>query len=140
MEFKEVVAFLETHHRGVISTKTQSGSVHVSIVFCGPYFGSAAFVSVYPRSQKIKNLRLDNHCSVLAVTDDWKSFVSIEGRATLYDYVNTAPQKMQSLLREVYMACSTTQHPNWEDFDAAMIKQKAVVVLVRPKMIYGSIR
>lgn len=140
MEFNEVIQFLATHHRGLISTKTKRGSIHSSVVVCGPYKGNAAFVSVYPRSQKIKNLRRDDTCTVLAVSKDWTSYVSIEGRAKLYDYVNTDSRKMHFLLREVYMACSNTPHPDWEDFDKAMVRQEAVVVLVVPDKIYGLLR
>ena len=107
---------------------------------CGAYKGTAAFVSVYPQSQKIKNLRRDANCTVLAVTEDWRSYVTVEGTATLLDYVNTNPDVMRTMLREVYMSCSSTPHPNWDEFDDAMVKQKAVIVLVEPHKIYGLLR
>ena len=55
------------------------GPAHSSIVVCGAYEGNAAFVSVYPKSQKIRNLRRDPNCTVLCVTDDWREWVSVEG-------------------------------------------------------------
>lgn len=140
MEFQDIANFLEANHRGVISTKRPDGAVHSSIVVCGAYKGTAAFVSVYPKSQKIKNLRRDANCTVLAVTEDWRSYVTVEGTATLLDYVNTNPDVMRTMLREVYMSCSSTPHPNWDEFDDAMVKQKAVIVLVEPHKIYGLLR
>ena len=44
------------------------------------------------------------------------------------------------MLREVYMACSDTPHPNWEEYDEAMVKQDAVIVLVHPHKVYGLLR
>ena len=62
MDFDDASLFLETHHQGVIATRRPNGATHSSIVVVGAYEGNAAFVSVYPRSQKIRNLRRDPNC------------------------------------------------------------------------------
>ena len=140
MDFNDVVPFFETHKRGVIATRRPNGATHSSIVVCGAYEGNAAFVSVYPRSQKIRNLRRDPNCTVLSVRDDWREWVSVEGQATLINYNNTDAEEMRVLLRKVYMACSHTEHPDWEEYDQAMIDQEAVIVLVKPERVYGLVR
>ena len=140
MKFEEIVPFLATNHRGVISTQKPNGAMHSSIVVCGAYEGNAAFVSVYPKSQKVKNMRRNSDCTVLAVAKDWRSYVVIEGKATLFDYSNTETDKMRIMLRDVYMACSDTPHPNWEEYDEAMVRQEAVIVLVHPSRVYGLLR
>ena len=140
MNFADVVPFLQDNHRGVIATRRPNGATHSSIVVCGAYDGNAAFVSVYPRSQKIRNLRRDSNCTILAVTDDWREWVSVEGKATLYDYGNMDAEEMRVMLRKVYMACSHSEHPDWEEYDQAMIDQEAVIVLVSPERVYGLLR
>ena len=140
MDFDDARPFLETHHRGVIATRRPNGATHSSIVVVGAYEGNAAFVSVYPRSQKIRNLRRDPNCTVLGVTDHWREWVSVEGQATLFDYNNMDAEEMRVMLREVYMACSHTEHPDWEEYDQAMIDQEAVIVLVKPDRVYGLLR
>ena len=140
MEFSDVEPFLQRHHRGMIATRRQNGATHSSIVVCGAYEGKAAFVSVYPRSVKVRNLRSDPNCTVLAVTDDWRSYAVIEGMAALYDYGNTQAEEMRQMLRKVYMACSDTEHPDWDEYDQAMIDQEGVVVLVSPDRVYGLLR
>ncbi len=140
MDFDDARPFLETHHRGVIATRRPNGATHSSIVVVGAYEGNAAFVSVYPRSQKIRNLRRDPNCTVLGVTDHWREWVSVEGQATLFDYNNMDAEEMRVMLREVYMACSHTEHPDWEEYDQAMIDQEAVIVLVKPERVYGLLR
>ena len=140
MNFADVVPFFQDNHRGVIATRRPDGATHSSIVVCGAYDGNAAFVSVYPRSQKIRNLRRDPNCTVLGVTDDWREWVSVEGKATLYDYGNMDAEEMRVMLRKVYMACSHSEHPDWEEYDQAMIDQEAVIVLVAPERVYGLLR
>ncbi len=140
MDFDDARPFLETHHRGVIATRRPNGATHSSIVVVGAYEGNAAFVSVYPRSQKIRNLRRDPNCTVLGVTDHWREWASVEGQATLFDYNNMDAEEMRVMLREVYMACSHTEHPDWEEYDQAMIDQEAVIVLVKPDRVYGLLR
>ena len=40
-------------------------------------------------------------------------------------------------LREVFRACGDKDHPDWEEYDEAMVKQDAVIVLVKPDRVYG---
>ena len=140
MNFEDVRPFMESHHRGVISTRRANGATHSSIVVCGAYQGSAAFVSVYPRSVKIRNLRRDANCTILCVDDHWRGYAVVEGHAKLFDYENTDAEEIRQMMRKVYLACSATEHPNWDEFDQAMIDQKAVAVLVTPERVYGLLR
>ena len=140
MEFRDAEGFLRANHRGVVTTRQADGATHASIVVCGAYEGNAAFVAVRGSSAKVRNLRRDPACTVLAVTDDWRAFVSVEGQASLYDASNTDAEELRVLLRKVYRACGDKDHPDWDEYDQAMVKQKAVVVLVRPERVYGLLR
>ena len=140
MEFKDVRPFMETNHRGVITTRRSNGATQTSIVVCGAHKGNAAFVSVRGSSAKVRNLRRDPNCTVLAVTDDWRSFAAVEGQARLFDAANTDAEELRVLLREVYRACGDKDHPDWEEYDSAMVQQDAVVVLVKPERVYGLLR
>lgn len=140
MEFEEVRPFLQRHHRGVITTYQPNGAAHASIVVCGAYQGHAAFVIVRGTSVKVRNLRRDPRCTVLAVTADWREWVTVEGTAQLFDATNTEAEKLRQLLRDVYRACGDKDHPDWDEYDQAMRQQEAVVVLVRPDRVYGLVR
>ncbi len=140
MEFEEVRPFLERNHWGVVTTHQPNGAAHMSIVVCGAYQGHAAFVAVRGKSLKVRNLRRDPRCTVLAVKKDWHSWVSVEGEAQLFDYNNTDAEEVRTLIREVYRACGDKDHPDWEEYDQAMRAQEAVVVLVRPERVYALLR
>jgi len=131
---------MESHHQGVITTLQRNGATQVSIVVCGAYQGNAAFVSVQGSSAKVRNLRRNPQCTVLTVTPDWRSFVAVQGLATLHDAGDTDAEELRVLMREVYRACGDKDHPDWVEFDQAMVQQKAVVVLVKPDQVYGRVR
>ena len=140
MEFADVQPFLQRHHRGVITTYQLNGAAHASIVVCGAYQDQAAFVIVRGKSVKVRNLRRNPRCTVLAVTADWRGWVSVEGEAQLFDVRNTEAEQLRLLLRDVYRACGDKEHPDWDEYDQAMRQQDAVVVLVRPQRVYGLLR
>jgi len=140
MEFEDVRPFLQRHHRGVITTYQPNGAAHASIVVCGAYQEYAAFVIVRGTSVKVRNLRRDPRCTVLAVTADWRGWVTVEGTAQLFDYSNTDAETVRQMLRDVYRACGDKDHPDWEEYDRAMRQQDAVIVLVRPERVYGLLR
>lgn len=140
MNFADVQPFLQRHHRGVITTYRPNGAMHASIVVCGAYREQAAFVIVRGTSVKARHLRRDPRCTVLAVTEDWRSWASVEGTAQLFDYANTDAETMRRMLREVFRACGDKEHPDWEEYDRAMRQQDAVIVLVRPEKVYGLVR
>ncbi len=137
MEFEQARPFMETNHRGVITTMQRNGAMQNSIVVCGAYQGNAAFVSVRGSAAKVRNLRRDPKCTVMAVDDNWRGCVMVEGQARLFDYRNTDQEEMRQLLRQVYRACGDKDHPDWEEYDRAMVEQDAVVVLVEPQRVYG---
>ena len=137
MEFEDVRSHFENNHRGVITTFQATGAAHSSIVVCGAYQGNAAFVIVKGRSAKTRNLRKDARCTVMSVADNWRTCAIVEGHATLMDYHNTDAEKMRGELREVFRACGDKDHPDWEEYDQAMAKQDAVIVLVKPDRVYG---
>ena len=139
MDFEDVRAFMESNHPGVITTHQRHGASQVSIVVCGAYQGNAAFVSVRGNSAKVRNLRRNPQCTVLSVTPDWRRFAVVEGQATLSDAGNTDAEELRLLLREVYRACGDKDHPDWEEYDRAMVQQEAVVVLVKPDRVYGRV-
>ncbi|MDP6583730.1 MAG: TIGR03618 family F420-dependent PPOX class oxidoreductase [Anaerolineales bacterium] len=140
MNYEEALPFLRKNHKGVVSTTRPDGSTHSSIVVCGIYEDQPTFVSVYPKSQKIINLRRNPNCTLVSVTGDWRNYAVIEGKVSMMDYNGTDNELMRIKLREAYMSCSDIPHPNWEEYDDAMIRQEAVIVSLEPTKVYGLLR
>ncbi len=140
MDFEQARPFIEKTHWAVVTTLEPDGLAQSSVIVAGAYQGKAAFCIVRGASKKARNLRRDPRCTVLYVTKDWRSWVTVEGEATLYDYHNTDAEEYRVMLREIFRACGDEDHSDWEEYDQAMVKQDAVVVLVDPKRVFGQLR
>ena len=139
MEFEDIRSFLESNHRAVVQTIQANGAVHASVVVCGAYQGYMALASVYPKSRKVRNLRRNPQCTVLSVTPDWRCYVVVEGQARLMGAFNTDIEELRVTLREIFRACSGQEHPDWDEYDRAMVAQDAVAILVTPERVYGKL-
>ena len=139
MDFEQARMFLQSNHRGVVTTFQRNGAAQSSIVVCGAYQDYLALVSVRGKSAKVRNLRRDPRCTVTATAADWRNYVVLEGKATLLDYRNTDAEEMRQKLRDVFRVCGDHDHPNWEEYDRAMREQDGVVVLITPDRIYGKL-
>ena len=140
MDFERVQGFMSSHHRAVVNTFQPDGSVQSSIVVAGAMDGKVVFVSVNGRSLKVRNLRRDGRCTVLAVTADWRQYVVVEGRTELFDSSNTGAEALRVMLRDTYRACGDHDHPDWDEYDRVMRRQEAVVAWVHPQRVYGLLR
>lgn len=140
MRFQDIEYFLKENHRGVITTKKKDGALHSSIIVCGAFENKAAFVAVRGKSMKVVNLRKDSKCSLLIVTNNWREWINIEGDAQLFDYKNSDPEYVRKLLRDIYNVCGDAEHPDWEEYDRAMVRQDAIAILINPEKIYGLLR
>ena len=139
MDFAQARPFLERHHWGIVTTHQRDGGAQNSIVYCGAYQDQAVFVAVYGKSAKVRNLRRNPQCTVLAITPDWRHYVVVEGKAELRGSFNTDAEELRQLLRDIFRACSGNEHPDWEEYDQAMVKQESVAILVTPEKVYGKL-
>ena len=128
--------FIRKNCRGVLSTFRKNGAMQLSIVSVGAFKDGVAFSTVLKRS-KLVNLNRNSSCSLLISTDDWSSYIVLEGRADILSNINTGPNELKEALRGIYREI-LGEHPNWHEYDRAMIKDERVVVVVQPLHVYGT--
>jgi hypothetical protein len=87
-------------------------------------------VSVTEDRAKTKNARRDQRVSLNVVSDNWFQYIVAEGTAEFVDD-NPLPE-----LRRVYELVSGGPHPNWEEFDQAMIDEKRIVMTISVDRLY----
>lgn len=129
--------FLAQTHRGVLTTFRKNGAAQMSIVSCGPYRDGVAFTVTSTRS-KFWNLKRDSRCSLLVSNESWWGFLVLEGRAEILSADNTPAEELRLALRDVYRTASGEEHPNWQEFDQAMVTDKRSAIIVVPDHIYGT--
>lgn len=140
MNFADIKPFLSENHRAVVQTIQPNGAVQASVVVCGAMGEQLVLASVYPKSRKVRNLRRNPRITVLAVTADWRRYVVVEGQAQLRAADNTDAEELRLLLQDIFRACSGKEHPDWAEYDRAMVAQESVGILVTPQRVYGKLR
>ena len=128
--------FISNNDKAFLSTFRRSGAAQLSIVVVGNYGDGAAFTTTEDRA-KLANLRRDPRCSLLVSQDSWWGFVVLEGTARVMAADNTDPEELRQAFREVYRSISG-EHPDWDEYDRAMVEDRRAVVVVVPERIYGT--
>jgi|TARA_Y100000310_G_scaffold160217_1_gene159949 PPOX class probable F420-dependent enzyme len=134
----EVRAFLTESHEAVLATFRANGAAQMSIVTCGPYGEGAAFTTTEGRA-KLRNLRRDPRCSLLVSKSDWRGYLVLEGQATVMSPDNTAAEELNAALRDVYRAAAGKEHPDWDEYDEAVLRDSRSAIIVVPEHIYGPV-
>ena len=129
--------FVSQTHRGVLTTFRRNGGAQMSIVTCGPYRDGVAFTTTADRA-KLINLQRNSRCSLLVSQEDWWGYVVLEGQAQILSADNTPADEFREALRDVYRTASGAEHPNWPEYDAAMLEQLRSAVIVVPERVYGT--
>lgn len=132
-----VKEFATENHQGVLTCFRRNGMPQMSIVTCGAYRDGVAFSTTADRA-KLLNLQRDSRCSLMISKQDWWGYVVLEGRATILSQENTAADELRDALRDVYRAATNQDHPNWEEYDQAMVADRRAAVIVVPDHIYGT--
>ena len=130
--------FLEKNGMGVLTTFRRNGGAQMSVVTCGLYQDTMAFTAEGHRA-KVLNLTRNHRCSLLISQRDWWGYLVLEGEARILDNSTTNPEELRLALRDIYKAAAHKDHPDWEEYDKAMKRERRVGIIVAPQKIYGSV-
>ena len=132
-----VKQFLSENHRAVLTTFRKNGAAQMSILSVGYYKDGVAFTTTEDRA-KLANLKRDPRCSLLVSKDSWWGFVVLEGKAKVMSADNTDADELRQALRDVFVAASGEEHPNWDEYDQAMRDDRRSAIIVVPDRVYGT--
>jgi len=117
--------FLRAHHRAVLATLRADGRPQMSPVTCGVDADGRVLISTRETAVKTRNLRRDPFASLCAFTDQFfGEWVQAEGTAE----VISLPEAMELLVD--YYRTVAGEHPDWNDYRAAMVRERRVIVRV----------
>ncbi len=136
MRTDNVKDFLSNNHKAVLTTYRKNGNAQMSIIVVGPYRDGAAFTTTADRA-KLINLKRDPRCTLLVSQDSWWGFLVLEGHAEILSPKNTDAEGLQQTLRGVYRSIAG-EHPDWEEYDQAMLDERRSAVIVIPDRVYGT--
>ncbi|MDJ0343129.1 PPOX class F420-dependent oxidoreductase [Streptomyces sp. H10-C2] len=128
---------LRQHPRGALVTLKRDGRPQLSNVgYTYDEKSHTIRISVTDDRAKTRNLRRDPRASLYVSTPDLGAYLIAEGDAELTP-VTTDPQDATAdELVEVYRAISG-EHPDWDEYRAAMVTDRRLVVRLRVTKVYG---
>ncbi len=132
-----VIEFVNSNHNAVLTTFRRNGAAQMSIVTVGVYGDGVGFTTTEDRA-KLWNLVREPRCSLLVSKSDWWGYVVLEGRAQLLRRGESDEDELRDALRGIYRSASGQEHPDWDEYDQAMIDDRRAAVIVVPDHIYGT--
>ena len=132
-----VKEFVSDNHQAVLTTFRKNGAAQMSIVTVGAYGDGVGFTTTEDRA-KLHNLVRDSRCSLLVSKSDWWGYVVLEGRAKVLRRGESDDDELRDALRRIYRAASGQEHPDWEDYDRAMVEDRRAAIIVVPDHVYGT--
>ena len=125
MDTGQAAGFLRAHHRAVLATSRSDGMPQLSPVTCAVDDEGRVLISTRETAVKAKNLRHRPRASLCVFTDTFfGEWVQVEGDAE----VISLPDAMD-LLVDYYRRVSG-EHPDWDDYRAAMVRDRRVIVRI----------
>ncbi|MEV4454842.1 PPOX class F420-dependent oxidoreductase [Microbispora sp. NPDC049633] len=124
---EQLLDFVRDRHRAILITARRDGGPQASPVSCGVDAAGRIVVSTYPERAKTRNARRDPRVSVVVLSDDFDGpWVQVDGTAEVLDL----PEALEPLV-EYYRSISG-EHPDWEEYRAAMVRQGKSLVRITP--------
>jgi PPOX class probable F420-dependent enzyme len=135
-----IADFLAGQRQGVLVTLRKDGRPQLSNVNYAWYPEEQAIkVSTTDDRAKIANLRRDPRASFHVTSGDFWSYVVVDGEAELSAVAADPRDAVVEELVDLYRTIQG-EHPDWDDYRAAMVRDRRLVLRLRAERAYGSVR
>jgi PPOX class probable F420-dependent enzyme len=124
---------------GVLATLKRDGLPQLSnVAYAHDSAARTLSVSVTDDRAKTRNLRRDPRASMYVTTDNRWAYAVAECTAELAPVTTDPNDDTAKALVDLYRAVSG-EHPDWDEFRAAMIAEKRLVLRLRVQRFYGMV-
>jgi PPOX class probable F420-dependent enzyme len=131
MDEEQAVDFVAKNHRGVLATIKRDGRPQLSNVSYALDGDGRIKISTTRSRAKARNLGRDPRASLSVQGDDWHQYIVVEATADVQSGPNVAAD-----LRRIYEMVRGEPHPNWAEFDEAMVREGRVVLALTIERLY----
>ncbi len=130
---------LAGHRQGVLVTLRKDGWPQLSNVNYAWDAGEQTIrISTTDDRAKTHNLRRDPRVSFHVTTGDFWSYGVVDGQAELSAVARDPHDAAVEELIDLYRAVQG-EHPDWNDYRAAMVRDRRLVVRIRAERAYGMV-
>jgi PPOX class probable F420-dependent enzyme len=121
----EALEFIRSNHHGVMATRRADGLPAMSPIACDVDAEGRVVVSTRETAMKVKHIGRDPHVAICVLNDGFfGEWVQVEGTAE----VVPLPEAMEGLVD--YYRRVSGEHPDWDDYRAAMVRDRRVLVRI----------
>ncbi|GAA3674120.1 TIGR03618 family F420-dependent PPOX class oxidoreductase [Nonomuraea antimicrobica] len=126
MDLDKALGFLRENHHAVLLTRHGDGRPQMSPVTAGVQ-GGHVVISTRETAVKVRNVRRDPQVSLCVFTDRFfGEWIQVDGTAEIVPL----PEAMEGLV--TYYRDISGEHPDWDDYRAAMIRERRVIMRITP--------
>jgi PPOX class probable F420-dependent enzyme len=136
MDLTDALAFARDRRQGVLATIRKNGRPQLSNIMFVPGERGSLMISVTDDRAKTKNLRRDPRASLYVLGDNFWRYVVIDAVAELSPVAtNPHDDTVEALI--AYYRAGQGEHPDWDEYRAAMVSDRRLVLTLRPERAYG---
>jgi len=133
-----LVALASAHNIGALATIKRDGRPQLSTVaFTFDPAAAMARISVVEGRAKVHNLRRDPRASLYVSSTDGWSYAVLEGAVERSPVAVAPDDQTVEELGAVFRGIRGEEHPDWEEFRAAMVADHRLVARLRVERAYG---
>jgi PPOX class probable F420-dependent enzyme len=136
MELTEGLDFVRTRTNGVLTTIRANGRPQLSNILYLPADGDSLRVSITDSRAKTANMRRDPRVSLYVPGDTFWQYIVLEGTAELTPVAADPHDDTVEQLVDYYRSGSG-EHPDWDDYRAAMVADGRLICRIHPERAYG---
>ncbi|KQH80437.1 pyridoxamine 5'-phosphate oxidase [Mycobacterium gordonae] len=123
--FSELLDFIRTRHRMILTTFRADGSLQSSPVTGGVDAEGRVVIASYPQRAKSVNIRRTGRASVVVLSEEFNgAYVQLDGDAEVIE----GPAAVEPLVD--YYRAIAGEHPDWDEYRRAMRDQKKCLLRV----------
>jgi|SRR6266516_205455 len=131
MNAEQANDFIAKNHRGVLATIKRDGRPQLSNIAYALDYDGRIRISVTRDRAKTRNLRRDPRASLAIQGDNWYEYLVVEATAEIEE-----GPKAQADRRRIYGVIAGKPHPNWYEFDEAMVREGRLILALTIERVY----
>ena len=139
MELFQALQAARDHHASTLVTLRSNGRPQLSNVLHGVHADGVVRISSTDDRAKVANLRRTPWAALHLNAGNFWSYVVLEGEAELSPVAQSPDDPTVEELVELYRSLSG-EHEDWDDYRAAMVRDRRLVIRLRPDRAYGLLR
>lgn len=130
MKLPEALQFVRDNPRGILATRRRSGDAQQSPVLAVVDDAGRVLISTRETAVKVRNLRRTPRASLCQITDE---FFGRWAQLTGPVEIVSLPDAMDLLVD--YYRRAAGEHPDWEEYRAAMERERRCVLVLTPDQV-----